>query len=156
MLLREKQNEILFAAPIITVVLAISPTSAATVACTSEAMAKLPPPSMPCRTVHANGRWWGRNRHYEAALVIRAIDEETAHAAGAHLFKADLLLAGEGWHSEIKASHQVGSQTGSCPNSLHEPWHGSCRLIPAGGFQGPAVNTQRRRAIILRSRGVVL
>jgi hypothetical protein len=32
--------KILFAAPIITVALAISPTSAATMACTSEAMAK--------------------------------------------------------------------------------------------------------------------
>jgi hypothetical protein len=41
------------------------------------------------------------------------------------------------------------------PNLLHEPWHGLCRHNHAGDLRAQAPN-QRRRAIILRSGGVVL
>jgi hypothetical protein len=43
------------------------------------------------------------DRRPVAALVVRAIYQETANAGGAHLFKGDVLLAGEGGHSAIKA-----------------------------------------------------
>jgi len=37
-----------------------------------------------------------------AALVIRAIDQETANASGAHLCEGDFLLAGELGHAPLK------------------------------------------------------
>jgi hypothetical protein len=49
--------KVLFAASTITAVLAISPASAAMMACSSENMAKsLSPPATPCRKVQAKGR----------------------------------------------------------------------------------------------------
>jgi hypothetical protein len=36
-----------------------------------------------------------------AALVVRAIDQETANAKGAHLSEGDVLLAGEGRHAPM-------------------------------------------------------
>jgi hypothetical protein len=36
------------------------------------------------------------------ALVIRAIDQETAHASFAHLSESDFLRAGEGGHAPLK------------------------------------------------------
>jgi hypothetical protein len=37
-----------------------------------------------------------------AALVVRAIDQKTVDASGAHLSKCDLLLAGELGHALLK------------------------------------------------------
>jgi hypothetical protein len=53
----------------------------------------------------------------------------------------------------IAPSKRVTSRlaTRCCPNSLHEPWHGSCRLIPAGGFQGPAVRSAAERSYSARA-----
>jgi hypothetical protein len=43
-----------------------------------------------------------------AALIVRAIDQDPAHASGAHFCKGDLRRAGEGGHSPIKARHEYG------------------------------------------------
>src|ERR1700730_15058572 len=42
------------------------------------------------------------DRRPVAAFVVRAIDQETANARGAHLSEGDLLLAGEFWHATLK------------------------------------------------------
>jgi hypothetical protein len=42
------------------------------------------------------------DRRPMAALVIRAIDQQTANADGAHLGEGDFVLAGEGGHAPLK------------------------------------------------------
>jgi hypothetical protein len=39
-----------------------------------------------------------------AARVVRAIDQETANASGAHLCEGDLLLADDRWHAPLNRS----------------------------------------------------
>ena len=46
-----------------------------------------------------------------AALVFRAIDQETANASGAHFSKGDLLV-GEGGHVPIMAGSEMRSNGG--------------------------------------------
>jgi hypothetical protein len=44
----------------------------------------------------------GVGRCVVAAMVIGAIDQETANASGAHFAEGDLLWAGEGVHAPLK------------------------------------------------------
>jgi hypothetical protein len=46
-----------------------------------------------------------------AAFIIRAIDQETANASGAHLGEGNLLRAGQGGHSGIKARSDGGVES---------------------------------------------
>ena len=42
------------------------------------------------------------DRDRVAAMMVRAIDQDSAHASGAHLGEGDLLWAGEGGHAPLK------------------------------------------------------
>jgi hypothetical protein len=57
-------------------------------------------------------------------------------------------------HARDQAQKCTDNPVRRCPGLIHEPWHGLCRHSPAGDFRAQ-FDTQRRRAIILRSRGVV-
>jgi hypothetical protein len=87
-----------------------------------------------------------------AAAIIGTVNQETAHASGAHLSEGDLLLAGEGGHAPLKRgrtletivlSRLTGNEAGRgraalnwqrckpLPRSLTgelivEPWRASC------------------------------
>jgi hypothetical protein len=79
-----------------------------------------------------------------AALVIRAIDQETANASGAHLSERDLLLAGELGHAPLKRSVIASGwpliQGGSGGNDQQRARAVRC------AFMGPPV---RRRRVFL-------
>src|SRR6202022_4441405 len=59
-----------------------------------------------------------------AALVIRAINQQTANARSAHLSEGDLLLAGAFGHAPLKRAmtwraSRVGRAFGFCPRDCH-------------------------------------
>ena len=56
------------------------------------------------------------------ALVVRAVDQETANASGAHLCEGDLLLAGDLGHTPLKRGPEsLSNRPIVCARSASEP-----------------------------------
>jgi hypothetical protein len=72
------------------------------------------------------------DRDRMAATIVRTIDQETAHAGGAHLSEGDLLRADDGGHAPMIppiAPVCEAARNGGLPSVMHPSWISGMRAL---------------------------